>query len=308
MDLSEYRKLFQNNKNMISMIKITGGEPTLRSDLADIIISASRNGGVKFVTIFTNGTRRDNLIDALEEIIKSCAIKINIQLSIDGDAILHDEIRGKNGAFREVTGTMMALSDIKKKYHHRILRLSAATCILRENGHKLHHIVDITNNYGFEHIVTFPRSNRSHVFGIEEDWKSTNIPPDYRYWSVDEMIELFAAVEKLIWSGEKISLFQKTNKVILRTMIAMLQKHSALFSCYSGKADLTVFANGDVSRCEMLKSVFNLRDYNYNIKELVQSKQYRDYLHDTNSCWCLHDCSIGLSMIYEPCLFSMLFQ
>jgi molybdenum cofactor biosynthesis enzyme MoaA len=61
MKLHDYQKMFQKIKNKISVVKITGGEPLLRSDLAQIIIAASKDGGIKFASIFTNGTMTYNL-------------------------------------------------------------------------------------------------------------------------------------------------------------------------------------------------------------------------------------------------------
>jgi MoaA/NifB/PqqE/SkfB family radical SAM enzyme len=307
MELRDYQKMFHKIKNKISIVKITGGEPLLRSDLAQIIIAASKGGGIKYASIFTNGTMTDNLIDVMEEVIEKSDIGLGIQVSIHGDEELNDEIRGEKGSYQATIKTMKALSEIRLKYPHRIFRLSAATGIFRENEHRIQQVVDMVNSSGFEHLVSFPRSSKIHTFNIGNEWKSSYYPINYKFWEPSDIEKKLAMVEKMLWGNKKISLFKKINKTTLESMIEMIRKEKPISPCYSGKGDLTVYSNGDISRCEMLKSVTNLAKYKYDIKLLFKSSEYKNYLNNTDKCWCLHDCSIGLSMIYDTKLFRKLF-
>lgn len=308
MGLNDYQKIFRKAKNIFASIKITGGEPTLRDDLAQIIASAAKDGGIKYATLFTNGTHLSCLQQALEEVMESCGIKINIQVSVDGDEQLHDEIRGKKGAYADVIKAMKMLSDIRKNYPRRILRLSAATCIMRENEHNFMYIANMVRSYGFEHVVSFPRSNRLHVFNIGNDWKSDYYPVRHCFFDAEEMAARLKMVDAILWRGRDMSLFKKINKITLETMVEVLKTKKPKSPCYSGRADLIVYPDGDVARCEMLKSGANVADYDHDIRSLILSDRYRNYLKNTDSCWCLHDCAIGLSIIYEPCLFKKLFN
>lgn len=307
MKLCDYQKMFQKIKDKISVVKITGGEPLLRSDLAQIIIAASEDGGVKFASIFTNGTMTDSLVNVIEEVMEKSDISLDIQISIHGDEEIHDEISGKRGSYQAVVKTMKALAEMKLEYPRKILRLSAATGIFRENEHKIHLVNDLVYSYGFEHIVSFPRSSKIHTFNIDSEWKSYHYPADYNFWAAGDLETKLATIRNILWNRQTISLLKKINKITLESMVEMIKNGKPLFSCYSGKGDLTVYSNGDIARCEMLKSFTNLAKYNYDIKLLFKSNEYKDYINKTNNCWCLHDCSIGLSMIYNAKLFKKLF-
>jgi len=52
----DVRNFFLQLRGRIFRIDIMGGEPMLRSDIYKIIQSAKNNGGIPFVTMFTNGT------------------------------------------------------------------------------------------------------------------------------------------------------------------------------------------------------------------------------------------------------------
>lgn len=303
MSNDDYGKLFRSLKGRISSIKITGGEPTLRDDLGQIVRAASITGGVKYVTLFTNGTGRHRLRDILEGIIHSCPVKLSVQVSLDGDERLHDEIRGRKGAFQDAVSAMKDLSGIRAKYPRRILRLSAGTCVMRENEHQIKAIAGIVKSCGFDHVVSFPRSSRRHVFNIGDDWKSDDYPAYDEYWSMEETAQCFNLLDQVFWAGENVSLYKKANKIVLETMADMIKNSQPATPCYSGKADLVIYPGGAVARCEMLKGVVNLEDYHFDLEALVRSTAYRDYLNATDGCWCLNDCAISTAMIYEPRLF-----
>jgi hypothetical protein len=73
-------------------------------------------------------------------------------------------------------------------------------------------------------------------------------------------------------------------------------------------ADLILLPNGDVARCEMLQSFANLKDYDWDLKKLVLSELFQRYLKETRGCWCLHDCAIGLAIMYSQNLLVELFK
>jgi sulfatase maturation enzyme AslB (radical SAM superfamily) len=246
-------------------------------------------------------------VNVIEEVIEKSDISLGIQISIHGDEEIHDEIRGTKGSYQAAIKTMMALSEIKLKYPRKILRLSVATGCFRENEHKIQQVNDMVNSHGFEHVVSFPRSSKIHTFNVGNEWKSCHYPTDYNFWEPDELEMKLAMVNEMLWEKKKMSLLNKINKITLESMIDMIRSKKHMFPCYSGKGDLTVYSNGDISRCEMIKSITNLAKYDYDIKLLLQSSEYRNYLNSTSKCWCLHDCSIGLSIIYNTKLFKKLF-
>lgn len=77
-------------------LTITGGEPFLLGNkLIDYILIA-RNIGFPYIAITTNGTIQ---IDNIQQVIDSINL---LQISLDGEELIHDDIRGK-GSYRKTT-------------------------------------------------------------------------------------------------------------------------------------------------------------------------------------------------------------
>ena len=77
--------------------------------------------------------------------------------------------------------------------------------------------------------------------------------------------------------------------------------------CQSGLADLTILANGDVARCENLRRGTSLKDYDWDLKELLRSEAYRANYEKTVGCYCTQDCALNISTMYSSTLLKELF-
>lgn len=96
-------------------IGITGGEPFLRTDLSeivDIILTyCSRLTALHFAT---NGLLTDKILNLVEYIHKQDRkLKVFFTISIDGPALLHDEIRGRVGAWENAINTFKHLKNME---------------------------------------------------------------------------------------------------------------------------------------------------------------------------------------------------
>ncbi|MFA3919095.1 radical SAM protein [Ruegeria hyattellae] len=84
---------------------LSGGEPTLHSEFAELCKGLSRQGYK--VSVITNGWNIKNLLHSVaESAVDFCAV------SFDGPEELHDKIRGRKGAFR---AAMAGLSALKRR-------------------------------------------------------------------------------------------------------------------------------------------------------------------------------------------------
>lgn len=92
-----------NTCNYMSTVIITGGEPTLHPQFADIIYHYINK--VNRIAILTNGIC---MPDEYLAILASNPDKFRIQVSIDGDEETHDMIRGK-GSFQKSLATIRKL-------------------------------------------------------------------------------------------------------------------------------------------------------------------------------------------------------
>ena len=74
-----------------------------------------------------------------------------------------------------------------------------------------------------------------------------------------------------------------------------------------GKTWIVLDHNGTFRACEMRASLGNIKNFNFDFKEIYKSKIYKDELRKIKKeqCWknCTHGCNIGLSIQYNKSSF-----
>ncbi len=108
--LSEYKKLPSNLKD----INISGGEPFLREDLADLIGVIFRKNPRARIIISSNGFATGLIRKKMKQLLK---IKpdIGIGISLDGIGQAHEQVRGVPGGYQKVLDTIQALKELGVK-------------------------------------------------------------------------------------------------------------------------------------------------------------------------------------------------
>ncbi len=90
----------------VRMLHFSGGEPTLRDDLPELIARAQGRGII--VSLTTNGSASES---RMEKIARADLIRV----SIDGTEAFHDRRRNFPGAFQRATATLRFLRSLGKK-------------------------------------------------------------------------------------------------------------------------------------------------------------------------------------------------
>src|SRR3989338_6245715 len=89
----EIDKLTRNLPDLV-VLNISGGEPFIRADFAEVIKTYYRNTPVKEVTVPTNGTFTEKMRKDCIDILQNCqGLELNVVVSLDGLEKIHDEIR-----------------------------------------------------------------------------------------------------------------------------------------------------------------------------------------------------------------------
>jgi len=70
--------------------------------------------------------------------------------------------------------------------------------------------------------------------------------------------------------------------------------------CLAGQYHAVVWGNGDVSSCEMLPAVGNIKDQDF--AEVQASEKYRNQVEDIKAgkCYCTHNCAMLPSIFFNP--------
>lgn len=116
MTTEEIKKAFDDSiLKDVEYIVVTGGEPTLRSDLKEVYDILHKACPKATLQLSTNGLLPFRVIDAAQHCLKE-GMKFDVGISLDGIGKAHDEIRGRKGNFQEVEAVIYQLKLLQEDY------------------------------------------------------------------------------------------------------------------------------------------------------------------------------------------------
>ena len=118
---------------------LTGGEPFLRKDLAQVMAVLIERAGVRNITIPSNGSLPKRVAKVMDEVCSAYPrVEFRIALSIDALGEKHDEVRKFPNAFKLAERTFEALKDLQSR---------------RQNLHLI--VTTVASKYNKEHLKEF---------------------------------------------------------------------------------------------------------------------------------------------------------
>ena len=141
-------------------LDLTGGEPHLRDDLADIVIEIGELKKrflprLRSIIVASNGLLPQRVISNYQKIsegLKDTGIDIVSVSSIDGIGQTHDRIRGTKSAFELATQTINGLLELRKACPRFLAGIK--TTILPDNVNELGAILDFALERELFHIIS----------------------------------------------------------------------------------------------------------------------------------------------------------
>ena len=116
LSLKEIMAFAEKNRSF-KWIEITGGEPFLRGDLAEIVSAFNENSKPYLVTMPTNSLCNISLIkNQILKILELGIPKLSITVSLDGYKELHDKIRGVKGNFDKAITVFKMLQELQQDH------------------------------------------------------------------------------------------------------------------------------------------------------------------------------------------------
>ncbi|NOZ00497.1 MAG: radical SAM protein [Deltaproteobacteria bacterium] len=106
----EVGRLFFGMPNLV-WLDLTGGEPFIRSDIAEVFDAVLTNTPSLAVLHFpTNGWHRERILECAMMIHEMRPdVSLLVTVSIDGPRDVHDRVRGRDGSFDRAFGTFLEL-------------------------------------------------------------------------------------------------------------------------------------------------------------------------------------------------------
>jgi MoaA/NifB/PqqE/SkfB family radical SAM enzyme len=260
----------------------SGGEPTLRKDLPDLVASAYRHCRPAIINIPTNGIQHKIIPGQVERILQaSPKSEVVINLSLDGAGARHDELRGVRNNWAHAMQTYAALKALKSRYSH--LTLGIHTVISNFN---------VEDFPAFCEYVQRELKPDSYITEIAEqrvelDTVGLGITPTAERYSVaiDALLESLRD-QHLTGIAEVTQAFRRQYyEIVKRT----LREHRQVIPCLAGVASAQIAPNGDVwTCCIRAQSMGNLRDHNYDfgaVWKTARASQLRRSIK-AGECYC----------------------
>lgn len=122
----------RNDFSFVRSLAITGGEPTLRSDLPQIFeLNLRHMQGLEHVLMATSGLNTRRTLEYTAEMmellskIENKIYRFDVQISLDGIGAVHDQVRGISGFFNQVQESLDGLKTLQQKCPKLALRFSS---------------------------------------------------------------------------------------------------------------------------------------------------------------------------------------
>jgi Fe-coproporphyrin III synthase len=93
----------------ITDLWLSGGEPTLRRDVAEIIDVFVKNNGVRRLIIPTNGLIKSRVYEIVEKTMSHPGLDLYLNIALDGYGKTHDRIRGVPGNWEKALECITSL-------------------------------------------------------------------------------------------------------------------------------------------------------------------------------------------------------
>ncbi len=291
LSLDEIRKLARYLRRFNNGISITGGEPFLREDIADIVEVLADNG-IKKININSNGLATQQILKIAKRISCLDDIDFSISISIDGMKETHDNIRNSPGIFNQAVMTIEELQKIGIKVK-----------ILMDLNAFNYRDIGRVYNFCFDQLKIQPGLELIRgidISGIPIQEANTYYhPPEKQLLITKNMVPEVRKTLNIFFSKQ---IRENPSKLLpysvslaqIQCLLDIVEQQKNILKCYAGRKHIVIYENGDVSLCEMARSAGNLRNVNFNIWQLWHNdfaNQQRRFIKD---CYCTHSCYVNV--------------
>jgi len=289
LSLAEIEQVFAS-LGRVYFLNISGGEPFMRPDLAEIIRLACIHLRPRLIHIPTNAYAPRFIDKTTRKILQimdaqlPATVPLSLKPSIDGIGAMHDHVRGLPGNFAKLDQTIELLLAIRRENPR--LHVDLGTVISNHNLHHLDQIEDWVHARGIESYRHEIAEQRAEFHNLGDP--ITPAPDVY-----EALTERFARKIEQNIAG-KAWLTRTTEAVRLvyyRLAVRIIRERRQVTPCLAGLSNIHLNYDGTVWPCCVLggeQAMGRVRDWNYDLKALLNSEQAWKSRRDiaAGSCAC----------------------
>jgi MoaA/NifB/PqqE/SkfB family radical SAM enzyme len=238
----------------IHKVNFTGGEPLIRRDAVELMAFA-RSLGIRHTHLNTNAILLTP--SKLEDVLAAGIRSLNI--SVDGPRALHDQIRGRKGAFDQTTTHLRAVIAQRERYG---LKLRMSFTVMRDNVSTLPEIAALAQKLGVRLYLNLA-TDRTFLFR----------DPAVRAQACVPASDLAAALEKLEQVARDDARWlprYSDLRYITRHFSDIVQRR---LPCAESQLKLMIHSRGEIGGCWGHDAQSNVRELP--IAEIVDGISYR---------------------------------
>lgn len=260
LSLDEFGILARNISENLYWLNLSGGEPTDRDDLKDIIKSFYDNSpNLTIINFTSNGLNHANLRDTLKYLSTLSVPMVGVNISIDGPPQTHDILRGTPGGFQKAIEAYKILLEFPKIKNSVAMTLFPANQGLVEDT--ILAIQQHIPQFKVEQLhLNYPHSS-SHYYGNERI--------NYRDKISDGNLK--KNLKKKFLTSNLISFFE----ALYQKNLKRYQSYNKTpVSCAAMTSNIYISEKGDVYPCTIWnKKIGSLRENDFNIKKILETKE-----------------------------------
>ncbi|MFN2505640.1 MAG: radical SAM/SPASM domain-containing protein [Acidimicrobiales bacterium] len=294
LEAPEWEQVFASMGKAPTWMTFSGGEPFLRGDLPDIILSAIHHCEPAIVNIPTNGWFTKRVLAGVEKICTgSPETQLVINLSFDHNAPdRHDVLRGAPGSWNRLIDTYTGLRALDLPN----LTVGVHTVVSDRNEEDFPGIAQGLAALGADSYIAEPAEER-----VELQTIGTGITPQAARFAV--AAEAVLDVEEAA-SGTVAGMARALRGEYYQRVTRLLNgEEDAMPVCHAGFLSVHVGADGDVwSCCVLSRSFGNLRDNDFDFPKVwfsEQAEEFRTWMRERR-CSCPLANAAYTNMLAEP--------
>ena len=272
----------------IENLNLSGGEPFIREDFDRIVRLFIQRNGVKQVYVPSSGYFTDRMRKALTSVLEEESLMLfACELSLDGTEDYHNTFRGNETSFARAMETYDMLVELQQSDPR--LRIHAISTATNQNLDEIRALTDFL----YERCPAMDHHNLAIIRGDRKD-PSLLAPP------VDEYKQLADYIAAR-WADREEGRFGAVVEPMLQwAKLRTVEEERQVVPCRAGVLAGVVYANGDVSVCELHQPLGNLRQASF--REIWTSDEavaLRQRIANAE-CWCTTEVFMWPSIVFQP--------
>ncbi len=273
----------------VENLNLSGGEPFLRPDFAEIVRLFITRNHAKNIYVPTNGWFTDKTVAQISKVLEEPSVDHFVaELSLDGLPEYHDKFRGLQGSFDRAMKTHDALAEVARRDPR--LRIHAITTVTHENVGQVQELTD----HLYERCPSMEHHNLAILRGDRLNQSLTG-PAREAYDTVWRHLRMrWAPREKGRFGGI-------VDPMLHHAKLRTLDEKRQVIPCSAGRMTGVIHANGDIGLCETLAPVGNIRTGGgfRGVWDGPKAEALRQSIA-RKECWCTNEVFLWPSFTFSP--------